>query len=80
MTDNYKILRAFLLGAPMEAISMLIGSDAEAIIRDELRQRDSESQTKTKGSASMYGEHRPTIIVPTSEHNDNKKRQRRKEQ
>lgn len=36
MSDRSAILRAFLLGAPMEAIALLTGQDAEAAIRAEL--------------------------------------------
>jgi|DewCreStandDraft_4_1066084.scaffolds.fasta_scaffold06909_18 hypothetical protein len=37
MADQATILQAFLLGAPIEAISVLTGEDAEAAIRSELR-------------------------------------------
>ncbi|GIU80159.1 MAG: hypothetical protein KatS3mg005_3397 [Bryobacteraceae bacterium] len=37
MADQAAMLKAFLLGAPIEAIAALIGEDAEAAIRRELR-------------------------------------------
>lgn len=37
MPDQAMILQAFLLGAPIEAIALLTGEDAEAAIRRELR-------------------------------------------
>lgn len=53
MADQATILQAFLLGAPIEAISVLTGEDAEAAIRRELRRlaaEETEQKTEPAGA------------------------------
>lgn len=37
MVDTAVILKAFMLGAPLEALSLLLGIDAEDVVRREMR-------------------------------------------
>lgn len=70
MVTHSDILRAFLLGAPMEAIALLTGQDAEAAIRAELLRLAQTSDGQPDASAEpivpLKGEHGPAIILPQS--------------
>lgn len=80
MSDQSVILRAFLLGAPMEAITLLTGQDAEAAIRAELlklaqaherqqnappgRQAREGRANRADERGAPRGPHGPAIVLP----------------